>query len=246
MSTILKALRDAARERDGGDARRPGPDPDLAPALTGSADAAGQGTDVTARRSGLPEWAWPVAALVLLAASALYAWQAGMGPRLLALAGLGVHGDAAPAGTAAPAAPVPGLRTDSASAPATAPMSNPAPTEAAPVPAAAPSMPAVRAEPATATPPATVAMPPTHPATGGTNNRLPERDALPLALRSALPPLRIGARIEARGRGAAVLIVDGRAYDEGQALTPELKLVRVEADHAVFSIRGQAFRVTLP
>lgn len=223
MSTILEALRDAARAR-GADA----PDP-LDPDLAAPASAAGAPTGASRR------WIAPLLAAVALAAALGWAWWAGRAP--------------APAvsSTATPVAAAPPSATPVAPPPATATAppiarSNQAPTATPvpPPPAVAPRQlvapgPVVASRPLAAAAPAKAGPPPVE--------RPPPADALPLALRSALPPLRIGARIEGRGRSPQVLIVDGRAYHEGQALADGLSLVTVADDHAVFEIRGRRFSV---
>ena len=63
---------------------------------------------------------------------------------------------------------------------------------------------------------------------------------LPAAVRSALPPLKIGGYID--GNGEAMLVVDDRLVREGDEIGAGVKLVKISPDGSVFSFRGYRFR----
>jgi general secretion pathway protein B len=75
--------------------------------------------------------------------------------------------------------------------------------------------------------------------------RLPALAELPADLRQQVPPLVIGGSVYSPQASVRMVVVNGQVFQEGNSLTPELKLEQVRQKSAVFSIRGQSFEVPL-
>jgi general secretion pathway protein B len=153
--------------------------------------------------------------------------------------------------TATPSAPQAGPEPQ----PAAAALPNP-PAKARPAPVAKPAAPPPRPAPSTAkvampapkagaapaqaqTPAAAKAEPSAPPA------RIPALAELPPELRQQVPPLAIGGSVYSPQASARMVVVNGQVFQEGTALTPELKLEQIRPKSAVFSIRGARFEVPL-
>lgn len=233
MSYILEALRKAEAER------RRGTVPDLHAQMLPA--GAPSGTVTAPARSSV--WGWLAgAALLTMAAGAAWVWLGrSQAPAVAVLPPGG-----APAMAAAP------LQAEAASVPAA-----PAPS----APAAAPA-PAADKAPARKSPPAkrkvAVKAParPKPPAPAKTDNapqvqapaapaRVPALAELPGELRQQVPALAIGGSVYSPQPSARMVVVNGQVFQEGNTLTPDLKLEQIRQKSAVFSIRGTRFEVPL-
>lgn len=74
---------------------------------------------------------------------------------------------------------------------------------------------------------------------------LPALADLPPDLRQQVPPLVVGGSVYSPQASARMVVINGQVFQEGNPLTPELKLEQIRAKSAVFSIRGQRFEVPL-
>jgi general secretion pathway protein B len=75
--------------------------------------------------------------------------------------------------------------------------------------------------------------------------RVPALAELPGDLRQQVPALAIGGSVYSPQASARIVVVNGQVFQEGSALTPELKLEQIRQKSAVFSIRGTRFEVPL-
>ena len=248
MSYILDALRKADAERERGSV------PDLHAQL--SPQVAGAG-DVGEGSPGMLRWVILGVGLVLLAGVAWFWWgrdvntaaappappQAAMPP-----APPPPQAEAPPAPPpAAPAEPAPPPPVAEAAPPAPPP----APKKADAIKAEAKKadankVEAKKAEPKQAEPalpkpaaPAAKSEPAPPPAP------LPALADLPPDLRQQVPPLVVGGSVYSPQASARMVVINGQVFQEGNPLTPELKLEQIRAKSAVFSIRGQRFEVPL-
>lgn len=73
--------------------------------------------------------------------------------------------------------------------------------------------------------------------------RVPLLQELPPELKQHLPSLAIGGSVYSPQRADRVVIVNGRPYQEGDRLAPELTLEQIQPRQAVFRFRGQAFAI---
>lgn len=79
----------------------------------------------------------------------------------------------------------------------------------------------------------------------GVAEAMPADDALDLnrldaASRALLPPLRVSMHVYDPDPMRRFVLIDGRRLREGEALTPELRLVAIERDGLRFDWRGRA------
>ncbi len=237
MSYILEALRKAEAERHRGAV--PDLHAQMLPAGAASAEAA-------PARSTLPLW---LGAAALLAAAGAAAWVL-----------LGRQQAPASVVTSAPAPPPAALpQRVEPPPPAASPASAPTPAAVAAAPEKAPaparkSQPAVKREgptaaakaaarPAPRSPKADSAPPP--PVEPAVPARVPALAELPGDLRQQVPALTIGGSVYSPQASARMVVVNGQVFQEGNALTPELKLEQIRPKSAVFSIRGTRFEVPL-
>jgi general secretion pathway protein B len=121
-----------------------------------------------------------------------------------------------------------------------APAATPAAAAPVPVPSVQPS-PAPMPAP-TAAPPKVDRPPSTEPLPSA---RVPALAELPGDLRQQVPALAIGGSVYSPQASARIVVVNGQVFQEGSALTPELKLEQIRQKSAVFSIRGTRFEVPL-
>lgn len=221
MSYILDALRraDAERERD--------------PARGIHAQPAAVLTDT--RRMRVPGWAWPTAAVLVVAVAAAVSWQRTTPPTAVV------------ASTSTPVVPV-------AAAPATAPA---VPAAAAPVvmpPAPPPPVVierVVRVVPATAAPMAIKAPPAAVPAPVATAASAPAAAdriynvlELPADVQGALPKLAITGGVHSEDPAQRMLVVGGQVMHEGAELAPGVVLDQIRPRGAVLKFRGYRYAVT--
>lgn len=157
--------------------------------------------------------------------------------------------DAAPVGPSFPPAASPAAALPAGASPAAALVRElDAPAQAPAAPAATPA-PATTAGPAATADPAPVPDRATEPATTtvgtGVAEAMPADDALDLnrldaASRALLPPLRVSMHVYDPDPMRRFVLIDGRRLREGEALTPELRLVAIERDGLRFDWRGRA------
>lgn len=262
MSYILEALRKAEAER------RRGAVPDLHAQQVLPAGAAGADAGQTRARW----WPW-LAGIALLGAAGAAAWlllgRLDAPVRLAAPAPLAAaseapaapaavvsRGEAAPsAAAAAPSAPA-AVAAGEAVAPTKAAKAAPAARKAAARrETAPPSKATARAEPPVAAvaaqakpkPPSATAVDPAAAvsATPAGRARVPTLAELPGDLRQQVPALAIGGSVYSPQASARMVVINGQVFQEGSALTPELKLEQIRAKSAVFTIRGQRFELPL-
>lgn len=87
--------------------------------------------------------------------------------------------------------------------------------------------------------------PPAEPPAPPPPARVPALAELPGELRQQVPALTIGGSVYSPQANARMVVVNGQVFQEGNALTPELKLEQIRPKTAVFSIRGTRFEVPL-
>lgn len=233
MSYILEALRKAEAER------RRGAVPDLhAQVLPAGAAVAGPAP----ARSSLPLWLGGAALLAAVAAAG-WLWLGRQEPpaRVVAESPAPPPKMAMPAPAdvpppqpqAPPSAPAAVAAAPPPKAPAPVRKAQPAAKRDAPVASKTPKQPTA--------PPAKpeAAPPPVEPA------RVPALAELPGDLRQQVPALAIGGSVYSPQASARMVVVNGQVFQEGNALTPELKLEQIRPKSAVFSIRGTRFEVPL-
>lgn len=135
----------------------------------------------------------------------------------------------------------------SSPAPATSGRGEPAPQRRG-RPAAAPAASAdgtgTRPRDGLAAVPAAASVAPASPAPASpAPERVPLLQELPPELKQHLPSLAIGGSVYSPQRADRVVIVNGRPYQEGDRLTPELTLEQIQPRQAVFRFRGQSFAI---
>ena len=231
MSYILEALRKAEADR------RRGAVPDLhAQVLPAGAAAA----EPVPARSALPLWLGG-AALLAGAAAAGWLWMGRQETPARVVAeppapppkvAMPPPVEVPPAAQAAPSAPAAVAAASPAKAPPPVRKAQPAAKRDAPAASKAPKRATPAAQPDTAPPPAEPA-------------RVPALAELPGDLRQQVPALAIGGSVYSPQASARMVVVNGQVFQEGSALTPELKLEQIRPKSAVFSIRGTRFEVPL-
>lgn len=217
MSYILDALKRAEAERSRGEV------PTIhAPSLpVGDTDSGGAGSRSLA-------WAGGGLGLVLLAAAVWWWWADPIAVPVQV--------------TASPPAPV------SAQPLTVSPPPPMGPTEPSRLPpkvavvGAAPSPPLVF-KPLPSDP---VANPPTRPAVArpATEEPVYPLKDLPGDIRAALPAVVVGGASYSENPASRMLIINGQIYHEGDKLTPELTLQRIQLRSAVLSFRGYRYAIS--
>ncbi|WP_417069275.1 general secretion pathway protein GspB [Niveibacterium terrae] len=231
MSYILDALRRAESER--ANEKVPGLyDQAAAPLLPAE------------RSRAQTPWLWLLAGATVVLAAAV-AWLA-LRPSHSAPA-TPIAQLPAPAQATAPA-PVPGPAPATPPAPGHAPTEQPlyrpagAPAVISTAPTASPAQLAARpASPApapSAAPAVAVA-----PARAG-EERVPALAELPDEVRRALPALHFDGAVYSDKPANRILMVNGQLLHEGEAITPELSIERINPKGAVLSFRGHRFELT--
>ena len=124
-----------------------------------------------------------------------------------------------------------------------APAKREAPTAQAKASARPAPPPPLPTSPPTSPPPAQADRTPPPPAEPPA--RVPALAELPGELRQQVPALTIGGSVYSPQANARMVVVNGQVFQEGNALTPELKLEQIRPKTAVFSIRGTRFEVPL-
>lgn len=255
MSYILDALRKADAERERGSV------PDLHAQL--SPQVAGAG-DVGEGSPGMLRWVILGVGLVLLAGVAWFwlgrdvntaaAPPAPQAPPAIAAAPPQAAMPAAPPPPqaealppAAPAEPAPPPPVAEAAPPAPPPAPKKADAiKAEAKKADAKKVEAKKAEPKQAEPaPPKLAAPAAKSEPAPPAAPLPALADLPPDLRQQVPPLVVGGSVYSPQASARMVVINGQVFQEGNPLTPELKLEQIRAKSAVFSIRGQRFEVPL-
>ncbi|MBS7458070.1 general secretion pathway protein GspB [Coralloluteibacterium stylophorae] len=254
MSLILEALRKSERER------RLGAAPDLHSPMPTA------GRDRDRRRAWLP---WVLVAVAAAALAALLVARDPAPPVPPPAAGTGFEAAAtAPRsdGPPPPAIPMPPATTNAtqARAPSPAPVATPARQPAGrPVPEASAALPRAelppRIEPtagreerpvaiAGTHAEAAVVVPPAAPADPGDSGAedMPSLQSLPAATRAALPPLQVSMHVYADDPAGRFAVIDGRRTDEGDAITPVLRLVEIRRDGSVLEYQGRRFLLPRP
>jgi len=230
MSYILDALRRADAERQRGAV--PGLHAQPAPLPPADGPAAARSVPL----------GWVVGGAALLAALALVAWW-------------GSRDAAPPAPTAAAVAPVAAVTAvtpvaSAVAALATAPPVVPTPPPAAlaiapaPVASAAPPLPAARTV-AAPKPPSARASRPAATEAASAPTPVPALAELPEPLRRQLPRLVVGGSMYSDDPTRRLVIVNGQVAHEGDEVAAELRLQQIQPHAAVFSFRGQVFRIGL-
>ena len=249
MSYILDALRraDAERERD--------------PARGIHAQPAG--TAPAGERARVPGWAWPVGAVLILAAAGIASWQRPAVAPVVASAPMPVPVTAAaPVVLSPPVAatqPPPAAVVPVAAAvlpPAPPPLPEavraapaPAPVVRAPASAAA-TKPVTRvaaAAPAAPVVPAVPALPAATPAPAASAAPAAERvlnvAELPPEVQGQLPKLAISGGVHSDNAAQRMLIVGGQVVNEGAELAPGVVLEQIRKGNAVLRFRGYRYSV---
>jgi general secretion pathway protein B len=154
-----------------------------------------------------------------------------------------------PAATATVTAAAPS--SAAASRPAGALFNPPAPPAKAAVTAAAPSSAAPRPEPAPQVPTATPAAPalsslPPYALPAPPAATVPTVAELPADIRAQLPGVNITGHTFSDNPTLRMLMIDGRMFVEGQAVSPGLRVERIGSHQAVFNHRGTRFSVDYP
>ena len=234
MSYILDALRRADAERQRGVV--PGLHAQPAPLPLADGPAAGRSVPL----------GWVLGGAGLLAALALAAWWMSREtptPPVAAPAAVVVP--------ALPAAPVVAASVATSAAMPAQPPFVPAPPPAAaivaPLPAAAsavPPAPAPKAAVAAKAPPARVSRPAAAEAASAPAP-VPALAELPEPLRRQLPRLVVGGSMYSDDPARRLVIVNGQVAHEGDEVAAELRLQQIQPHAAVFSFRGQLFRIGL-
>lgn len=110
---------------------------------------------------------------------------------------------------------------------------------------AAPAVPAIPATPiasvAPAVPAATAAA--SSPAPRAAAQAIPQLSELPQSLRSQIPALNITGAIFSDSPPEWTLIINDQVMGKGSQVAPELRLEEITASSALFSFKGQRFRV---
>lgn len=236
MSYILDALKKAQAERELG--RLPALET-LAAAPAGAAPGERAAGPAGALRA-LP---WLVAVLALLLAAAAWWWSRGSGAQPAAQ-GPAAHGPAAqgPAvagaagASARPATPAP-VAHAAPPAPVLPPVL-PAPPPAV-VAATPPPVPAAAASATPASPrptPTPVAATPSTPAATEPAAAIIPLESLDAPTRARLPPLVNGGAIHSAARDQRMVILDGQVLREGEALSPEVIVQRIEPQGVVLQL----------
>lgn len=221
MSYILEALKKAESERERG----------VVPGL-GSVPA-NYATYISYGNSSKPWWLVVLALGVLLALVAgIWAWRQPIPlstPRTEAAQS--TPAPAAPAGSAALRAAHPGKAALPASA-----------SSAATLPAKGSSLPGVaQSAPLPASEPAPKSLPSS--ALRGVPGTAPLLSELPDSLRRQIPPLAISGAIYSDSPAESSLIVNDQVLGKGSLVAPDVRLEDISATSAVFSYKGQRFRL---
>ena len=74
---------------------------------------------------------------------------------------------------------------------------------------------------------------------------LPWLRELPEDSRRALPALQVGGAVHAEDRRSRFLLLNGQVVHEGTEVAPGLVLEQIQPGQAVFSLRGQRWRLPL-
>jgi len=234
MSYILDALRRADAERQRGAV--PGLHAQPAPLPPADGPAAGRSVPL----------GWVLGGAGLLAALALAAWWMSRETPTPPVAA-----PAAPAAVVVPAWPAPPVVAASMAAsmplPAAVPTPPPVSASVAPVPVAAapaPPPPAPKAAVAAKAPPARASRPAAAEAASAPAP-VPALAELPEPLRRQLPRLVVGGSMYSDDPARRLVIVNGQVAHEGDEVAAELRLQQIQPHAAVFSFRGQLFRIGL-
>lgn len=217
MSYILDALRKADAERERG----------AVPTLHSHATHADQGAQARLQAQAWPAWGRSalVAALVILLLVAGYLAAQWLKPTPLAVPEVPPIAPQIALQIATPAESPPVV--PARSAPLT-------PTLVAPPPAAVEAMPVVKPNVAAAAVPV---------ASSAASPILKLAD-LPEATRKALPAIATSGAMYSDTPANRMLIVNGQLLHEGDKITPELLLERIELKSAVLVFKGQRFRIS--
>ena len=231
MSYILDALRRADAERQRGAV--PGLHAQPAPLPPADGPAAGRSVPL----------GWVLGGAGLLAALALAAWWMSRETPTPPVT--------APAAVVVPAWPAPPVVAASMAAsmppPAAVPTPPPVSASVAPVPVAAapaPPPPAPKVAVAAKAPPARASRPAAAEAASAPAP-VPALAELPEPLRRQLPRLVVGGSMYSDDPARRLVIVNGQVAHEGDEVAAELRLQQIQPHAAVFSFRGQLFRIGL-
>jgi general secretion pathway protein B len=253
MSYILDALRKADAERDRGHV----PGIHAQPSF-GGAPAAGT-------PSGARPWVWAVAGALAVALIGVLVWYFTRTPGAVATSAAApmpapVAMTPAPVPVPAPVpAPSPAPAPALSSAPLPAPTPAPAPVLASPAavapvatravgePAKPPPEAASVARKARPAPAAASAAPAPAPAPGvkpaAAGDKVYTVAELPDDIRRQLPNVNIGGSMYSSKPADRILIINGLVLHEGEAISPDLKLVQIRVKAALLDFRG--YRYTL-
>jgi general secretion pathway protein B len=80
--------------------------------------------------------------------------------------------------------------------------------------------------------------------TNASEERAPALAELPDELRRALPALHFDGAVYSDKPANRILMVNGQLLHEGESITPELSIERINPKGAVLSFRGHRFELT--
>ena len=118
------------------------------------------------------------------------------------------------------------------------------PAPVAPIPVAPLHAPLPTPKPATSVPTNALVKPPTL-AVSAPWTRVLTKAELPQDIQRALPNITVGGSVYSDSPASRFVIINGQIYHERDAITPELKLDKIEPRTAIFTFRGLRFSISI-